>query len=118
MLIILFIAVFHSIKATFNDASINKISKDIAQKHKQLLEEEQEYDVDKLSDVRECDTGELEFLTTWKGYEDCTWEKNDTLNGHLSKYCISSLFSSCSVTPILQTAFLVSSNRGRSQETC
>ena len=67
MLIILFIAVFHSIKATFDDARINKISKDIAQKYQQLLEEEQEYDVDKLSDARECDTGELEFLTTWEG---------------------------------------------------
>ena len=118
MLIILFIAVFHSIKATFNDASIKKISKDVAQKYQQLLEEEQEYDVDKLLDVRECDTGELEFLTAWKGYEDCTWEKIDTFNGSLSKYCISSLLASGSVTPILQTAFLVSSNRGRSQETC
>ena len=58
-----------------NDASIKKVLKDIAQKYQQLLEEEQEYDVDKLSDVRECDTGELEFLTLWKGYKDCTWEK-------------------------------------------
>ena len=118
MLIILFIAVFHSIKATFDDVSINKVSKVVAQKYQQLLEEEQEYDMDKLLDVRECDTAALEFHTTWKGYKDCTWEKIDKFNGPLSRYCISSLFSSGFVTPILQTAFLVSSNRGRSQETC
>ena len=63
-MIILFITVFHSIKATLDDASVNKMLKEVAQKYQQLLEEEQEYDVDKLSDVRECDTGELEFLTT------------------------------------------------------
>jgi hypothetical protein len=86
---ILLIAVFDSIKATFDDASVNKISKDVAQKYQKLLEEEREYDVDKLTDVRECDSGELEFLTTWKGYDDCTWEKIDTFNGPLSEYCIS-----------------------------
>ena len=118
MLIIFLIDVFHCIKAASDGASVDKISKDVARKYRQLLEEEQEYDVDKLSDVRECDTGELEFLTTWKGYEESTWEKIDTFNGPLSKYCISSLFSSGSVTLILQTAFLVSSNRGRSGEPC
>ena len=102
MQIIFLIAAFHSVKATSDGASIDEISKDVAQKYLQLLEEEHEYDVDKLSDVRECDTGELEYLTTWKGYVDSTWEKIDTFNGPLSKYCISSLFSSGSVTPILQ----------------
>ena len=118
MLIILFIAVFHSIKATTDGASVDEILKDVARKYLQFVEEEQEYDVDKLTDVRECDSGELEFLTMWKGYNNCTWEKIDTFNGPLSRYCISSLFSSGSVTPIIQTAFLVSSNRGKSQETC
>lgn len=102
MPIIFLIAVFHSVKATSDGASVDEISKDVAQKYLKLLEEEQEYDVDKLSDVRECDNGELEFLTTWKGYVDSTWEKIDCFNGPLSKYCIYSLFSSGSVTPILQ----------------
>jgi hypothetical protein len=80
------------IEAISDGVSVEKISKDVAQKYRQLLEEEQEYTVEKLSEVRECATGELEFLTTWEGYKDRTWERIDTFNGPLSKYFISSLF--------------------------
>ncbi len=65
-----------------------KISEDIAQKYKQLLEGEIEYVVKELLDVRESDNGELEFLTKWEEYTDQhnTWERKETFNGNLSEF--------------------------------
>ncbi len=70
-----------------DDSCSFKISEDIVQKYKQLLEGEIEYVVKELLDVRESDNGELEFLTKWEGYTDCnnTWERKETFNGNLSE---------------------------------
>jgi chromobox protein 5 len=67
--------------------SASKISKATAKKYQQLLENEKEYVVEKLLDVRECDGGDLEFLTKWEGYtkDHNTWEKLETFNGPLSE---------------------------------
>jgi hypothetical protein len=48
--------------------SASKISKATAKKYQQLLENEKEYVVEKLLDVREGNGGDLEFLTKWEGY--------------------------------------------------
>ena len=65
-----------------------KISKETAEKYQQLLEDEKEYVVEKLLAVRECENGELEFLTKWEGYtkDYNTWEKIETFNGPLSEW--------------------------------
>mgnify|MGYP006145102327 FL=1 len=78
-----------------------KISEDIAQKYKQLLEGEKEYVVKELLDVRESDNGELEFLTKWEGYTDRhnTWERKETFNGNLSEFEMFSL----SMMQVIQT---------------
>lgn len=65
-----------------------KISKETTEKYQQLLEDEKEYVVEKLLAVRECENGELEFLTKWEGYtkDHNTWEKIETFNGPLSEW--------------------------------
>ena len=62
-----------------------KISKETAEKYKQLLEDEKEYVVEKLLTVRVYENGELEFLTKWEDYtkDHNTWEKIETFNGPL-----------------------------------
>ena len=42
-----------------------------------MLEDEKEYIVEELLDVRQSNDGELEFLTKWEGYtnDHNTWEK-------------------------------------------
>ena len=65
-----------------------KISKETAEKYQQLLVDEKEYVVEKLLAVRECENGELEFLTKREGYtkDHNTWEKIETFNGPLSEW--------------------------------
>ncbi len=79
---------FCSIKAQCCDESMVKISKETAQKYQQLLEDEKEYVVEELLDVRQSNDGELEFLTKLKGYTDDhkTWEQIATFNILLSEW--------------------------------
>ena len=58
----------HQFKAQSDRVSASKISKATAKKYQQLLENEKEYVVEKLLDVREGNGGDLEFLTKWEGY--------------------------------------------------
>ena len=78
----------HQFKAQSDRVSASKISKATAKKYQQLLENEKEYVVEKLLDVREGDGGDLEFLTKWEGYtkDHNTWEKIETFNGPLSEW--------------------------------
>ena len=64
-----------------------KISNETAQKYEQLLEDEKEYAVEELLDVRKSNVGELEFLTRGEGYTDDhnMWETIATFNGPLSE---------------------------------
>ena len=88
MLLIFTISKFYlgPIKAQSYDVSTHKISKETIEKYQQLLEVEKEYVAENLLVVRECENGELEFLTTWEGYtkDHNTWEKIETFNGPLS----------------------------------
>ena len=76
-----------SIQAQCYDVSALKISKETSEKYQQLLEDEKEYVVEKLLDVRECNNGDFEFLTKWEGYteDQNSWEKIETFNGPLSE---------------------------------
>ena len=89
LLILFIISKFNlgPIKAQPYDVSTLKISKETSEKDQQLLEDEKEYVVEKLLAVRECENGELEFLTKWEGYtkDHNTWEKFETFNGPLSE---------------------------------
>ena len=53
------------------------ITKATATKYRQLLENENEYVVEKLLSVRERDDGDFKFLTKWECYtqDQNTWEK-------------------------------------------
>jgi hypothetical protein len=66
----------HQFKAQSDCVSASKISKATAKKYQQLLENETEYVVEKLLDIREANGGDLEFLTKWEGYtqDHNTWE--------------------------------------------
>ena len=67
----------HQFKAQSDHVSASKISKAMAKKYQQLLENEKEYVVEKLLAVREGDGRYLEFLTKWEGYtqDHNTWGK-------------------------------------------